>query len=133
MVGTTRREHQAEHALESCSCVLLEAEVFPVRVTEAAPIQDEDDDFFDVCEPFQCRVDFRCHPCIRSDPWRGEAPAEVHGRSPCLRHRAFLVQRQGEVWTSNRLGSRAVRWATEHGIEFREVARVLFGEGRSSE
>ena len=98
----------AEHVLESCPFALLQAEIFPAQITKAVPVHCEDHHFFDICELFERRVDFRCYTCICSDAWRDDAAAEFHGRGPCLSHGAFLIQRQGEVWASNRKRRRAL-------------------------
>src|SRR6266566_4688548 len=113
--------------------VLLKTEVFPAQITKAVPILGENHHFFDPWELFKRSVNFGCNTCICSDPWRVSATAEFHRRGACFRNRAFLVQRECEVWTSNRQGCRAVRWAAENGIKFREVASLLFGESRSGD
>ncbi len=97
------------------------------------PVHGEDHYIFDARELFQGRVNFRGNARIGADARRVGAAAEFHCGSPCLGKRAFLVKREREVWASNGPRGRAVRWATEQGIEFREVAGLLFGEGGSSD
>ena len=126
-MGTSGQERKAAPSL------LPQTEIHPTPITKAVSILREDHHFCDVWELFKCSINFRGYTRICTDPWRVEATAEFDGRGPCLRHRAFLVQRQCEVWASNRQGCRAVRWTTEHRIEFREVASLAFGEGRPSD
>src|SRR5438132_14071996 len=107
----------------------MQAEVFSAPISEAVTILSENHHFLDVCELFERRVHFRSNPCICSDPWRANGTAELYCCRPRFRNRALHVQRQGEVRASHRQGCRAIRRATEQGIEFREVPSIAFGEG----
>src|SRR5438876_6734914 len=49
--------------------------------------------------------------------------AKFYCRGPCFRNRAFLVERQCEVWTSNRQGCRAR--SEEHTSELQSPVHLV--------
>ncbi len=108
---------------------LAQAEVFPALIAEAVPIFGQDHHCFDVCELFERSSNFRLHARICADAARVEAAAELQGGRPSLRCFTSHVQRDEEVWSPDRQRCSTVRRATQHGIQFREVASMLFGEG----
>ena len=101
-------------------------------VTKAVAILGEYDDFLDVRELFEGGVDLSENARIGTDSWGTGGTTQVQGRRPLLGFRTFHVQGEREIRSTDGMGSRTTRWASQDAIELGEESRAPFTQGRSS-